>query len=160
MGSSTLNSKIELCYNAGVVTVSGTSIQAGGIVGNASHMAEYDTLVEIYDCYNIGNITGRAVYGIVAWERSVTIKNCYNIGTLTGTSLGGIIGSYADNLSLSNCYWLESCGADYGIFSAQSDENAESKSSDEMKLLVTTLGEEWKEDEGSINKGYPILQWQ
>ncbi len=131
-------------------------LEAAGIAGKCIHSGTIKNSANYGTVYNKGRQTG----GIVAWARSVTIKNCYNIGTLTGTSLGGIIGSYADNLSLSNCYWLESCGADYGIFSAQSDENAESKSSDEMKLLVTTLGEEWKEDEGSINKGYPILQWQ
>ena len=156
MGSGEYNTKIELCYNTGHITSLGNAIQAGGIVGEAARIQDENTLVEIENCYNTGEVAGLQSSGIVSWARNISISNCYNIGNASA----GIVYAFADNLSLTNCYWLDSCGAEYGICSTQSNENAESKTSKELKLLTASLGEKWKNDENNKNEGYPILQWQ
>lgn len=164
MGSATSSSIIELSYNEGNVIALGTSYQAAGIVGNASvQLDETGTkpqqLVAIYNCYNKGDISGKILGGIVSWARNLNVTNCYNVGSLSSAQ-GGIVADYADNLKLTNNYWLDTCGASYGVYSSKTNDKAESKTSDEIKGLTNTLGENYKEDKRNINKGYPVLSWQ
>lgn len=57
----------------------------GGIVGNG------DTGLHIQKCYNIGNVNGIAVGGILG-SGTGEIEECYNKGDITGNCAGGIYG--------------------------------------------------------------------
>ena len=53
-----------------------------------------------------------------------------------------------------NNYWLDTCGATYGI--KDSNEGGESKTSEELKALAETLGASYAQN-NAINDGYPYL---
>ncbi len=87
------------------------------------------------------------------------VENCYNIGNLTGDrqSTGGIVGVNINNGRIDNCYFLENVvGGENGNII----EGSMAKTSEEMKLLTSTLGAAFKDDTNNINNGYPILTWQ
>ena len=99
------------------------------------------------------------------WDGILEHKN--NIGKIQGTTkLGGIVGE--NNISsiyhtigiLKNTYSLENTCATLCGYNNSIIENSSIKSEEEMKLLVSTLGESFKDDSNSINNGYPILAWQ
>ena len=158
--------QITGCYNTG--DIYGYHI-AGGIVGV---MMQGETR----DCYNRGNIkvdfqiaggiSGAIHYysgGTVGYTR---IMNTYSTGTVTGPSqIGASIGAVttpgsilqADNNYALNQNDLPAIG---GGTTTNTNVKAELKTSDELKELVSTLGEAFKEDTENINDGYPILQWQ
>ena len=92
--------------------------------------------------------------------------NTYSTGTVTGPSqIGASIGAVttpgsilqADNNYALNQNDLPAIG---GGTTTNTNVKAELKTSDELKELVSTLGEAFKEDTENINDGYPILQWQ
>ena len=105
--------------------------------------------------------------GIVGWGNGFNIVNCYNIGKLyceneERGSKGGIIcniNEEANNQCINN-YWLDTCGASYGINELSSNEGAESKTESELKGLASILSDKYTEDKNNINNGYPILKWQ
>lgn len=81
---------LEQCYNKG--EVESTHLYAGGIVGRNS--------TKIFDCYNMGTITGISGNGGIAGFNqtvgggAVVISFCLNLGDVTGSGgyHGGIIG--------------------------------------------------------------------
>ena len=84
---------------------------SGGIAGSLG----YDGIVN--DCFNTGAVNGSSGYagGIVGWGSSYggTITNCYNTGTVysvNSMNAGGIVGDGA-YVEVTNCYYLDSCGA-------------------------------------------------
>lgn len=91
-GSNTLVSR---CWNG--ATIEGSS--CGGIVGiNA---------FKVYNCYNIGEVSGTSEAGGIVGGRWVKeIVECYNEGNVTGQSAGGILGSYFQGSSafITDCY--------------------------------------------------------
>ena len=145
------------CFNGANVTcayASGNSC-VGGIVG-------YNSDGTVKNCYNYGTVTGHKYAGGISGSTSTakvkgTIQSCYNIGQvlLTGTgtpqSISGKIAS-AGSVHENN-YYLSTCAA---------DENASSKTSEEMKSeeMITLLGSAYAMDVNNINNGYPILAWQ
>lgn len=156
--TSTLRGSIRQCYNSGEVTSESTT--AGGIVG----ISAYNENV-IENCYNTGAVTALAADslnqsgcgGIVGFARSNKIKlhNCYNAGSINGVDgfAGGIIGGEVEQDSVSNCYYLNTCGAQ-GVGVAM-DEDA-------MRTpdFVATLNDNidvWAMDVNNTNFGFPIL---
>ena len=190
VGNCSLNSSIKKCYNKGTVdgNISITSI-LGGILGSLSSeslLEECFNIGEIQgntkiggilgqvmdngsiqNCYNVGSIKGESKIGGISGQSTCNIFNCYNIGEIQGTiKVGGIVGENSISLSyytsgvLKNTYSLENtceaiCGYNNSII-----EDSSIKSEEEMKLLVSILGETFKEDTNNINNGYPILNWQ
>lgn len=158
---------IEKCYNKGKVKLEITNsktCQAAGIVGNMGMGREGDNnnfIGYIKNCYNIGevisegNIKKTGIAGIVSWARNATVENCYNIGKLTGTKMAGVVNAYADS-TFKNNYWLNSCGASFGIGQENSNLGAEPKNTEEMKKLAEILGNAYGQD-NTINGGYPYL---
>ena len=71
-------------------------------------------------------------------------------------SSSGIAGSYGQSISVENNYWLDTCGATYGIGEGNSNIGAELKSSEELKQLAEKLGDSYEQDD-NINDGYPYL---
>ena len=168
--------KISKCLNAGELYCS-FSIQngsGGGYLGGVAGAVGWNDQVEILDCYNTGTLNASNakndasnIGGVVAFVKenvSSTIKNCYNVGQIlinSGSSnrKGGIIG-FTGKASLTNNYWLNTCGANYGCGSTSDNTEAVSKTSSELKSLASILGTSYKTDSGNKNQGYPILDWE
>jgi len=133
---------IENSYNTGDITGKSSSY-TGGIVGINGGGIE--------NCYNIGKIRGNGQVGGIAGFSSGVIENGYNIGDITGNGsfVGGIVG--LNGGTINNCYYLQGTSSAMGV----------SKTSEELKEIYDTLGNQWKKDTNNIiNNGYPILIWQ
>lgn len=157
---------VEECYNTGEVYSLANlpnGMQSGGITGNAdSYNGEK---IEITNCYNTGYVHGiGAVGGITGYARKITLENCYNIGNveqieIENATCGGIIGYIeGEDSIINNNYWLDICGANYGIASTNSNEETEPKTKEQMKSLDTILGDAYLKDLYNKNNGYPILK--
>ena len=90
------------CYNTG--SVAGNR-RVGGVCG-------WNDMGSITNCYNTGSVTGSDfVGGLCGQNYSGTVTNCYNTGNVTGNDayVGGLCGqNYA---TVTNCYYLDTCGA-------------------------------------------------
>ena len=149
---------IENCYNAGTII---GSFGIGGICGEMINS-------EIKNCYNIGNLSstysgGGSTYlgGIVSQIKSNSkVENCYNIGNINTNNeyaVGGIVGGSEESEIIINTFFLENTiNGGNGVIK----DGTEHKNADEMKQIYSVLGSEFKEDNNSINNGYPILSWQ
>ena len=88
----------------------------------------------VSDCYNSGEISGSNkgyyVGGVVGYNTSGTVKNCYNSGNIT---LAGGSRNAVSNSGLTNCYYLDSCGASGG---------GSAKTEAEFASLASALGED------------------
>jgi hypothetical protein len=99
---------INNCYNSGSISSSGGYARACGIVGTGMNN------ITINNCYNTGNIGNYSPSnsGIARGEytgTSLSINNCYN----TGQSNHGIA-SYNENVSVNNCYYLNTSAPNPG----------------------------------------------
>ena len=93
IAGSSIYTMFSRCWNG--ATIEGNSV--GGISGSGAY--------QVFNCYNVGNLSGMYVGGIVggrssAWE----IVECYNEGDITASSWGGGICSYAKGTTVNNCY--------------------------------------------------------
>ena len=160
--SSIIDIKVEYCYNVGTITLelsNEKSGQIGGIVGNGGGT----TKLEIISCYNIGDLictgssSGARPVGIINWGKNIVIKNCYNIGNLVKSNNNpkGILNAWEETAIYENNYWLNTCGADYGV--GTSNIGGEPKTEAEMKALAAILGSDYAQD-NNINNGYPYLK--
>lgn len=139
---------VENSSNSAKIIV--TEDNCGGVVGvnNAN----------ISNCYNRGNIDasncdGAKIGGICGQNISESyINSSYNIGKIDyKTSADGVVG--ADFGAVSSCYYLDSC------INIKNDIYV--KTQDELKnVLLTDLSDFYKEDNGNINLGYPVLSWE
>ena len=89
------------CCNTGSVT--GTGDDVGGVCGMNNGT--------VTNCYNTGNVTGNnQVGGVCGWNDMGSITNCYNAGSVTGSYyVGGLCGQ--NSATVTNCYYLNTCGA-------------------------------------------------
>ncbi len=164
-GENTGHNFIELCYNSGNITSKENAAAGITTVNN------YNKEGAVRNSYNTGEIKGKTCAGgIVGFTGYGTIENCYNTGIVTrndtNESGSGIIDSTSGDGKTTNCYYLENT-ASSGIKDIEDKiGQAEKKSETEMKNnaeFVQTLnnGENnWKQDTGNKNEGYPILSWQ
>ena len=161
---------ITACYNAGNINVEADNvlIRVGGIAGY------YNNILK--NSYNLGsiNLTGTAegkMGGIVGELSQGTVQYCYNEGKLlssdTSSSIGGIIGYVPDNtisITLSDNYYLNNIEKGIGYILNDNElyttvkENEMDK--DDLLILLNTDNNLWKNDNDSLNNGYPILVWQ
>ena len=89
------------CYNTGNVT--GTGDYVGGVCGE-----NYTTVT---NCYNTGSVEGtNRVGGVCGYNYSATVTNCYNNGNVAGNYNAGGVCGYNEG-TVSNCYYLNTCGA-------------------------------------------------
>ena len=89
------------CYNTG--SVEGTN-RVGGVCG-------YNYSATVTNCYNTGNVTGNnLVGGVCGYNYSATVTNCYNNGNVEGNYNAGGVCGYNEG-TVSNCYYLNTCGA-------------------------------------------------
>lgn len=170
-GSNLCDTRIEYCYNEGKVTlelVNSNTIQVAGIVANLGMDTSGLYTGYVISCYNkgeikcIGSASNGYAAGIGSWGRNIIVRNCYNSGKITKEDrvvADGIWDAYDTTLDseFENNYWLDSCGADYGIRQGHSNVGAKPKTETEFKSLATILGEDYAQSE-KINDGYPYLK--
>ncbi len=116
---------VKNCYNTGTVSAVAQIADDGrGNVGGVVGVIESGS---VNDCYNTGTVTGSedgsnagGVVGVVGTDRGSeyksTVSNCYNTGDVTGSggssNVGGVVGSIVvGNYEVTNCYYLDTCGA-------------------------------------------------
>ena len=148
------NSEINNSYSKSTIIASGESSHIGGIAGSIINSG-------IKNCYNSGKIEGNEmVGGITGYSGNCTIYNCYNSNNITGNSdVGSIIGIVGNKgVQITNCYYIENTVN--GTNDTEILDGVISVTSEELKNLSNTLGDNYKEDTNNINNGYPILQWQ
>ena len=88
------------CYNTGNVT--GNNM-VGGLCGY-----NWDNVT---NCYNSGSVAGSEGVGGLCGQNSATVTNCYNSGSVAGDiRVGGVCGGNYDG-PVTNCYYLDTCGA-------------------------------------------------
>ena len=119
VGKSSTNTsvvKVINSHNEGTINIenNSTMITVGGIIGQS------DGDINIYDSYNIGDITGNGenvirIGGLVGYANNIAINNCYNKSTISttnkegneyGSELGGIVGIVRGKGHVSNTYNL------------------------------------------------------
>lgn len=171
-GSKTCDTKIEYCYNTGTITLeysNSKTTQAAGIVANCGMDDNGQYTGYVISCYNVGEIKAINASsqvrngGIGSWGRHIVVRNCYNYGKIerkSGAVVKGIWVSYDTNLEnkfenkFENNYWLNTCGADYGIGVVNRNDGAEPIGESDFKGLETKLGNDYEHGE----KGYPYLK--
>lgn len=153
----------------------------GGIVG-----LNYE-LGNVSNSYNNQTVKGMKdnLGGIVGLNNS-TVTSSYNTGDVDGSNMdeikiGGICGQNVSNSQITMCYNTGNVtykvegqgdvGLNFGsvqtIYYLDSSieetkkMNTENKrSSEELKLVASVLGDSFINDDANINNGYPILAWQ
>ena len=158
------SSGIEGCYNTGAVT---GSINVGGIAGNMM-AGDYDTPY-VRNCYNTGSVTGTTTDtysytgGIVGSNNWCEIANCYNTGTISGNGARGV------SSGVTNCYYLNTCGAagDGTSLTLAQMEDAESADGLLARLVAGSGEGIWSSELSSVGQWeynkptiQPILSWQ
>jgi len=152
------DSQIINCCNIGSIT--STSPGGGcvaGIVGGANAFSS----LKIVNCYNRGNIYGDiwCKGGIVGeCPNTISIINSYNVGALNDKKYfcGGIVGLCRDDKnSISNCYFLNTCGGN-DTYGGQ-PMSAEAMRSSEFVETLNDGSCNWEYDWNNTNSGYPIL---
>ncbi len=175
--------KVLSCYNTGNVYANENSSNVGGIVGLSDGNIEncYNTgkvygKIEnssggivgfnqngiVNNCYNLGIIGGINQIGGIAGANYNEVKNSYNIEEVksedNSNTVGAIVGSNNTQAKIDNCYYskdINAIGDDKGTSSNVIKLNLE-----EIPDLLNIIGDNFKEDIGNINNGYPILSWQ
>ena len=156
INGSSSDSSISKSANVGDVIAKNNI--AGGIIGISSHYFSLES------CYNMGNIKSISwASGILAYQQSnpnTVIRNCYTVGNIEADyNAVAICGAQTGiTLNISNCYYLKN--TINGTNDVQIKEGLVAKDDEELKLLFTELGEDFKKDVNNINNGYPILVWQ
>ncbi len=149
-------------YNFGVV--SGCSSDC--TIGNSDDQSLYvggiagENQGKIQNCYNTGSVSSNSGYvgGIVGLNiyGGGVVEKCYNKGTVSSGSshLGGIVG-FNNSGSVSNCYYLNTCGAE-GDGTSKTEE--EFKSGEVAWLLQNGQDEQvWGQKLGEEADTYPVL---
>ena len=154
-------------YNTGTIQCSSSSgtAYAGGIVGRIYTYGSYPSAssIEFTNCYNTGAVSGDIVGGIIGVNNLgfmstdlATITNCYNTGTLTGSTKYGIVGNGDSYSSISNCYYINTCGGSNNAGStALTLDNMKTQSSYSGWDFSTVWG---IDTTGKINEGLPYLR--
>ncbi|MCR5665345.1 MAG: fibronectin type III domain-containing protein [Eubacterium sp.] len=158
---------IQTSFNLGDITESsGVSSKAGvgGIVGWNGDKGATIT-AEITDCYALGTINGESsswVGGIVGFNNSnSTINKAYFAGALSYSSskwCAAIVGQN-ENLDMdeTSLYSLDSIVSTSSSSTSAEEIAGTATSSDDLKAMASTLGENWESDSLLVNNGYPVM---
>lgn len=147
------------CYNTGSVT--GAS-SVGGLTGSIYNNGTVDS------CYNTGAVTATSTKGIAGGLlgsfRYGTLRNSYTATAPTAQNAGSVAGRLENAFSrtVENVYVLDH-GLDIVGVSATipSTWKVTALSDAALKALTAEeLGDNFKPDTKTQNRGYPILKWQ
>ena len=129
-------SAVTNCYNTGDIKGDGDKQSyVGGVVGYS--YSDSNGTSKVQNCYNTGKVTEicsgstKSAGGVVgrnySGSRTSAVTNCYNTGSVSGTgdNVGGVAGSNT-NGTVTNCYYLDSCGAagEYGTNKTEAEFNS------------------------------------
>ena len=142
----------------------GIIVGIGGIAGK--NHSGLSSSASIINCYNTGDISCEGYYkcggGIVGYNDGATVENCYNSGKIIGSDskVNGLIGYNVNssNSIVTNCYYLDTCGASDTFASGKTDEQF---ASGEVTYLlnnsVTDGSQVWYQniDNGKTPDDYP-----
>ena len=111
-GNSLGRVSVSLCYNAGVVTMTGGADGSYETMAGAGGIAGYIYLADIRQCFNKSLVQSDNfnpyVGGIVGNNMDALVEDCYNTWTVTGTNgamVGGIAGiNKGENSIIRDCY--------------------------------------------------------
>ena len=148
--------EIEQCCNMGNLDLGNLDMTnaalGGGIVASFNTQDNFYGIVR--NCYNTGNLSGNYVAGISCFTGSnLTIKNCYNAGNLTGYNRGAI--KTSGNSTVSNCFYLNTCGSTTGGGTSLIDSYMQSN---EFPPLLNTDSTVFvMAPSPTVNHGYPIF---
>ena len=96
---------------------------SGGIIGTYSGVNfNHNNILNIYNCYNLGDIIGKnycggilGLQGLTSKTMTLNIENCYSVGKVQGKYPGGIVGKLTGSdsrttvvSSIKDTYWLTS----------------------------------------------------
>ncbi|MBP5557532.1 MAG: T9SS type A sorting domain-containing protein [Bacteroidales bacterium] len=173
---------VTKCYNKGAISATAYSrsssyntstssinrqSNSGGLIGTG--------IARIFNSYNRGAVSASAHYtirysssqqtsytsgtrqvgGLIGnvTSASSTCINSYNTGMLTGGTMGGIRGNTTGTVT--NCYYLESCG---GTVSGGTSKSEASMKSASFPILLNTDSVVFVMDVNpNVNDGYPIF---
>lgn len=146
---------IKNCYNIGDISSRNGSGayqdgRTGGILGLGAS-------ANIINCYNTGNISSEYngyLGGIVA-RVGGNIANCYNSGIISGSHKGGIVWDYLNPTTITNCFFLNTCGGTNNIGELKTE--AFMKSQDFVDLINVGCLAYAKDNQPYTNQGYPIF---
>ena len=143
------------CSNTGSVYVTGSNseghleVYAGGICGNNGG--------GITNCFNTGNVTAPSSnsYYFHSYTSGICyyssyVKSCYNAGLLTGAHNYGISSS-----SITNCYYLNTCG--HNTSSGGTPKTEAQMKSPSFPVILNSDSVVYIMDTLNINQGYPIF---
>ena len=144
VGNANGTTLVSRCWNGATIEgVVGEMITSclGGIVGQNAY--------QVKNCYNVGDVSGYYVGGIVGFVSSGTaeIEECYNEGNIFGTFAGGIFGySRQTKVDINNCYNLGNIDADGSV-------SASSPAGPTAAGIASFI---WRGREGSITNCYNV----
>ena len=159
---------IDESYCTGDVTAS--SANAGGLVGRAT------VLVEINNCYSLGNVEAQNVSGGLVGDNHGSICCCYSIGAVNVSEIneGGLVGEDASGGYEDN-FWNTTLNPDItgvgditdptGVTGATTTQMTNATTTNNIYLIAgwdfKGVGAEgiWNIGNGR-NDGYPYLDWQ
>ena len=155
------------CMNAATIGEESTG-NAGGIVGEYIGVSyTTDRILNIYNCYNIGNIVSQNYcggilgrQGLVSLSIQLNIENCYSAGEIAGKYAGGVVGKLTNSDSRTTvtssikCTYYLTTSANRAIYEGNCTEEEEIegydrtfiKSQDFCNILNNHIGENegWK----------------
>ncbi|MBE6984604.1 MAG: hypothetical protein E7434_03115, partial [Ruminococcaceae bacterium] len=146
---------VNQCYNK--ANVSGTDA-VGGISGMFNNSGS-----KVQNCYNTGSVSSKgSAGGIVGFfaggAKSSQILNCYNTG-VGSNGIVGVVNASASGNTMQNCYTINSVPL-VGTQSSLSIQTSAQKTLAELRGMVSTLGESYKEDYFVKNEMLPVLAWE
>lgn len=134
---------VSLSYNKAHIVRGHTATNyayLGGIVGKNEGSGAV-----IENCYNHGEVDVAYYVGGIVGNAAGKITNCYNVGTIPSNKKPIVGSSYS--ATVTNCYFLDTCGA--------SDTKGTSKTAEEFKTLASALGGAFENTET-----FPRLKWE
>lgn len=134
---------VSLSYNKAHIVRGHTATNyayLGGIVGKNEGSGAV-----IENCYNHGEVDVAYYVGGIVGNAAGKITNCYNVGTIPSNKKPIVGSTYS--ATVTNCYFLDTCGA--------SDTKGTSKTAEEFKTLASALGGAFENTET-----FPRLKWE
>ena len=159
------NGRVIECSSSASVTVTNTNFMGAAVAAGVVCFAREDAFIQhCYNTGTvIANMLGIAagVLGATVETANVNVYSCYNVGQINGgTSAGGIFGMVSPidpgraetEIQVSNCFFLTSAGGNNGYGTGMT---AEEMRTEEFKNQLDQSAHAFVMDNGT-NNGYPI----
>ena len=159
------NGRVMECSSSASVTVTNTNFMGAAVASGVVCFAREDAFIQhCYNTGTVtANMLGIAagVLGATVESANVNVYSCYNIGQINGgTSSGGIFGMVSPidpgraetEIQVSNCFFLTSSGGNNGYGTSMTSEEMQTEG---FKNQLDQSAHAFVMDNGT-NNGYPI----